>query len=271
MDRKDDRDFRPPDQRNVSHKDDEQRFREHYDARDAGMPINRDRSERYQDRDLTREATEPRRQEYEARREGRDVHIERDEPPRQGGRFDNMDRWQPGMRSDYSPQQDWRRQEFGVGPEYGPDYAFRDFGRADSIRDKWVHDLRERHPERDRNSWTSEPYYSDYGRSEREHSGERPTSRHGRFTGVGPKGYKRSDERIREDVCERLMQHPDVDASDIEVAVEHGEVRLSGTVPDRGMKRLSEDAISEIPGVQDVDNGLRIRREQPGSAPERAA
>src|SRR5262245_32238876 len=39
----------------------------------------------------------------------------------------------------------------------------------------------------------------------------------GPHAGRGPRGYRRSDDRIREDVCDRLCEHGFVDASDIEV------------------------------------------------------
>src|SRR5687768_5171077 len=39
----------------------------------------------------------------------------------------------------------------------------------------------------------------------------------GRYAGRGPKGYQRSDERIKEEVCDRLTADPDVDALEIEV------------------------------------------------------
>ena len=48
--------------------------------------------------------------------------------------------------------------------------------------------------------------------------------------GRGPKNYKRSDERIREDVCDRLSDDGMVDASEIEVKVSGAEVTLDGTV-----------------------------------------
>src|SRR5262245_29949641 len=51
-----------------------------------------------------------------------------------------------------------------------------------------------------------------------------------RFAGRGPKNYKRSDERIEEDVCERLTENAELDASDITVQVQNAEVTLSGTV-----------------------------------------
>jgi osmotically-inducible protein OsmY len=77
--------------------------------------------------------------------------------------------------------------------------------------------------------------------------------------GRGPKGYKRSDERIREDVNERLTQDPEIDASEIEVQVKDGEVTLTGTVEMRYAKRRAEDLIENISGVREVHNQLRTR------------
>lgn len=79
--------------------------------------------------------------------------------------------------------------------------------------------------------------------------------------GRGPKGWKRSDDRIREDVNEQLERHPQIDASDIEVRVEDGEVMLSGHVPDRRTKRLAEDVVENVSGVRDVQNQIRVKRE----------
>jgi hypothetical protein len=79
------------------------------------------------------------------------------------------------------------------------------------------------------------------------------------FAGKGPKGYRRSDERIREDVCDRLADDPRVDATDIEVAVSDGEVTLGGFVRSRDEKRWSEDVSEMISGVRDVHNNLRLR------------
>lgn len=78
--------------------------------------------------------------------------------------------------------------------------------------------------------------------------------------GKGPKGYSRSDDRIRDDVCERLTYDPDVDASEITVTVSQGEVTLAGEVEDRRAKRRAEDIIEDVPGVRDVHNQLRARR-----------
>ena len=80
--------------------------------------------------------------------------------------------------------------------------------------------------------------------------------------GRGPKNYQRSDDRIREDVNEQLTYHHDLDATDIEVRAENGEVTLSGTVPDRRQKRMAEDAADGVRGVKDVHNQLRVQTNQ---------
>jgi hypothetical protein len=79
----------------------------------------------------------------------------------------------------------------------------------------------------------------------------------GPFVGQGPRGYQRSDERIKEDVCERLAQHGMIDARNIDVTVENGEVTLRGSVDSRHTKRIAEDAVESISGVRDVRNELR--------------
>jgi hypothetical protein len=78
--------------------------------------------------------------------------------------------------------------------------------------------------------------------------------------GKGPKGYVRSDERIREDVCDRLSDDDELDASDITVNVTAGEVRLEGTVLDRHSKHRAEDVAEAVSGVRDVTNNLRTRK-----------
>jgi osmotically-inducible protein OsmY len=80
----------------------------------------------------------------------------------------------------------------------------------------------------------------------------------GWFSGRGPKGYQRSDSRINEDVCDRLCDSPDIDATDVEVNVANGEVTLTGSVSDRNQKRRAEDLIEQISGVREVHNNLRV-------------
>jgi hypothetical protein len=100
-----------------------------------------------------------------------------------------------------------------------------------------------------------------YGREQERGREETLTEKIGRFFGMGPKGYRRSDERIREDVSERLEDHPDIDASNIEVMVKDGEVTLTGWVNNRRAKRLAEDVAEQSRSVKDVHNQIRVTTE----------
>ena len=87
---------------------------------------------------------------------------------------------------------------------------------------------------------------------------ERMPQRRGPHTGKGPVGFQRSDERIRELVCEALTDDGEIDATRIEISVKGGEVTLTGAIEDRRMKRLAEDCVEAVPGVKDVHNQLRV-------------
>lgn len=76
----------------------------------------------------------------------------------------------------------------------------------------------------------------------------------------GPRGYCPPDERIHEDVCEQMTEHPYLDCSDIEVTVEGGDVVLEGTVRDAHLKHLAEDVAYGVRGVREVHNEIRVRR-----------
>ena len=91
----------------------------------------------------------------------------------------------------------------------------------------------------------------------------------GRYSGRGPKGWQRSDERIREDVSERLADHPHIDASEIEVTVSNGEITLAGTVEDRHSKRLAEDIAESVSGVREVHNQIKVQQGQQAQHGER--
>jgi len=80
------------------------------------------------------------------------------------------------------------------------------------------------------------------------------------YAGRGPRNYHRSDASIYEEVCMRMTVHGQLDASDIEVTVENGEVTLQGSVRERRSKRLAEDIADRVSGVQDVHNRLSIHK-----------
>jgi hypothetical protein len=119
------------------------------------------------------------------------------------------------------------------------------------------HEYRARRPGRDTDhepygNWSMPGEYIDRGHdrrstrrlSDEEHAWSDPSSWYGggAHRGVGPKGYVRSDERIRELVCDDLMDDAWLDASQIEVSVKDGEVMLSGTVANRDARRLAGSA-----------------------------
>jgi len=89
----------------------------------------------------------------------------------------------------------------------------------------------------------------------------------GPHRGKGPSSYRRSDERLRELICESLADDDQLDATHIEVAVNNGEVTLSGSVDDRRAKRDAEDCVASVSGVRDIQNQLRVKdRTQPGKS-----
>jgi hypothetical protein len=112
-------------------------------------------------------------------------------------------------------------------------------------------------------AWSPHGAHAD-ARGPHAHRGDGP------HRGKGPAGYQRSDDRIRELVCESLTDDDQIDASQIDVAVQHGEVTLTGTVDDRRTKRDAEDCAASVAGVRDVHNQLRVRSAAAASNPSAA-
>jgi hypothetical protein len=145
--------------------------------------------------------------------------------------------------------------------------SFEEVVMADRFDDRRL-DERERRERgrqygpRSEQEWGDYPYRGETWRDGNPGSGWGSEGGRGEFEGLGPKGYQRSDARIQEDVCDRLTEAPDIDASDIEVKTANGEVTLSGSVRDRGQKRRAEDVIENLSGVREVHNNLRVSRPQ---------
>jgi osmotically-inducible protein OsmY len=111
--------------------------------------------------------------------------------------------------------------------------------------------------------------YSGYGRPNQDQSWSSSNATVGQYRGSRtPKGYTRSDDRIREDVNDRLMQSNDLDPSEIEVQVSSGEVKLTGTVESRHEKFLAEQLAEAVLGVKDIENQLRVQRQNSGGRSE---
>lgn len=138
----------------------------------------------------------------------------------------------------------------------GPYQENRGRRSADSVRSKWDGSPFENgkvYNWKNREGWDEYYKYSDrgnrsYGGNQLDHEGS--------HVGKGPRGYKRSDESIYEDVCQMLELSPEVDASEIEVSVKEGIVYLRGSVSDRRSKRIAELEVENISGVTDVQNRL---------------
>lgn len=81
------------------------------------------------------------------------------------------------------------------------------------------------------------------------------------FRGRGPQGYQRSDDRLKEMICERLTDDPDIDASNVTLEVTGQVVKLTGTVDDRRTKYEIEELIEHCGGVKDIDNQLRVQQQ----------
>lgn len=81
------------------------------------------------------------------------------------------------------------------------------------------------------------------------------------YAGRGPKDYQRSDDRIREEISDRMTDDDRLDASEISVQVQQCEVTLTGTVSSREQKRRAEDLAEAISGVREVTNNIRVSRE----------
>ena len=139
-----------------------------------------------------------------------------------------------------SPEQryGYRDEDWRYGRGYGPDYEGRRGERS------WW----------DRTSDEIASWVGDEDAARRRRMDEMRSHR-----GRGPRGYTRSDDRIKEDVSDRLTDDPYVDASDVEVRVASCEVTLNGTVDNRAARRRAEDIAEAVSGVRHVQNNLRVR------------
>lgn len=203
------------------------------------------------DEDRARYSSGRRDRQYQSGRQnywGRGWENERDESNRESrygsyGRSGAERGYSEGLTGDY-PQQ---RYNYPTGFRSNERYSDRgrDYNRGEGQGRGWW----------DR---ASDEVASWFGDEEAERR-RRMDDRHER-RGRGPKGYRRSDERIKEDVNDRLSDDYYLDASDVEVAVENMEVTLTGTVRRRSDKRRAEDLAESVSGVTNVENRLRVKQ-----------
>lgn len=145
----------------------------------------------------------------------------------------------PSLRADWRPPDSSSRTPMDYTGRYSQDYETR--RRPDPADDSYLMGHAAINTDEDFDRWN-----------------EREYSYQPNHAGKGPKNYRRSDDRIREDVSEALAEHSRIDASEIDVAVSDAIVTLSGTVESRQIKRLAEDCAETVAGVRDVRNELRI-------------
>jgi hypothetical protein len=194
--------------------------------------------------------------------------------PEQENQFDrsrqSRDDWN---RENYYGREDARREQSWAGGDYrgygGPERS-ADFGQQGDWgrQGSWgtfgnrPDFNREREGNRENRGYSN---YGNYGGGMSSFGGGMGTyGERGQYTGRGPKGWQRSDERIREDINERLTDHPHIDATEIDVQVKSAEVTLTGTVDDRHTKRLAEEIAEYVSGVKDVHNQLRVQAQAGG-------
>jgi hypothetical protein len=161
------------------------------------------------------------------------------------GYEENRDRWSHQTYGGREPDEDERYGARAVG-----------FGR-ETWSDEW------QAPERSHSGWNLREGLHRLGRSAREafRGGTLEWTARSRGVGKAPKGYQRSDERIRENICELLMNSP-YDASNVDITVNQGEVTLTGTVRRRAEKWGIEDMAEAVLGVTDVHNQIRVDRSE---------
>ncbi len=198
-------------------------------------------------------------------------YLRHEEPRYDEYRTDYDDRY-PGGTMQAGPRDDARHGQreldtrfTGRGYHYpgGAQYA-DESGRRDARRLAHFDETRSWDPEDRDDLWRRGAYGSRlYGNvvGAATPSGTAGLARYGRGGAErrGPKGYVRSDDRLRDDICERLSDQTWIDLSRVDVHVDDGRVRLEGEVPDRFSRYAIEDIADGAWGVKEIDNRLRVR------------
>ena len=176
-----------------------------------------------------------------------------------------------GYGNSYNRPENYSRGMYGSEyPGYRPNYKSQEYGANAGYlgggynpfdsKTMYENDYR-RNLDRDWWDRTRDEVSSWFGDEDAERRRRVDRQMEGQYKGKGPKGYMRSDQRIQEDVCDRLSDDSRLDASNIEVKVQEGEVVLTGTVNDREQKRRAEDLAERISGVRDVENHIKVKRD----------
>jgi len=198
---------------------------------------------------------------------------ERDDRERYGSHWtDERDEgWRPTERYAQSDDRRYDDRRYGRHEErsrnLGYPGSFEEQGGRGGSSYYWQDRPHERRIERTNYGYGEDQlgYSRETSRYYREPSGQLQRGHRGK----GPMNYQRSDERIREAVCEMLTDDDRIDASRMEVHVMNADVTLTGLVDDRYTKRLAEEIVESVPGVRDIQNQLRVgdKRGNPSASP----
>lgn len=180
--------------------------------------------------------------------------------------YDRMFDNESGYDSDYNRSYGRRssNDNYGSGSYYGNNYRDRADKRNDWNNSDWQRDRGGySHSSKNRDWWdrATDEVASWFGDDDAERRRDLD-KRTGPHRGKGPKGYSRSDERIKDDVNDRLSDDSFVDASEIEVTCEGSEIVLTGTVDTKEEKRRAEDIAERVSGVKNVENRLKVRSKE---------
>ena len=168
---------------------------------------------------------------------------------------DDRSRWEQRARSSIPREQRELAERSQRGDYYDPEWPYERSSRAGEVQRSREDDEGARYSGYYRRSATPFSYAGGSGVLYSE-----SLSLRGPHAGRGPKGYKRSDQQIVEDACQRLERDGEIDATEIEIRAEDGVIRLRGTVQDRQTKRRAEECVESIYGARDVMNELRVQR-----------
>jgi osmotically-inducible protein OsmY len=172
-----------------------------------------------------------------------------------GNSRDEQNTRAPEDQEQYDDYNTDKAENYNAGGYYGSNYGSinelnrgRDYERNAGYRDSYDHLTAGQWPEIERAAQSRGFDLRGYELAQR-----------GVHRGKGPRGYQRTDLRIEEDINDLLMEDPYVDASEIQVKVENGDVVLTGEVEHKHIKRRVEDLVERVSGVKNLENRLRSR------------
>jgi osmotically-inducible protein OsmY len=142
---------------------------------------------------------------------------------------------------------------------YRGDEDDRSYGRhrrwgdraADEVKSWFGSERAERRRERHHEMGAREHDHDERGD---EHRGRRD------YRGIGPRMRADDDEDLREEVCERLRDDADLDASDILVRVIDNEAILDGSVRSKRDAERAHHLANDVRGIVYVRDRLRVAR-----------